>query len=225
MKEKKTPKANLENKKFIFFEIGLILSLLITFFAFEWKTDKELPDEYNSIEDIQVEEIVIPVTTPKVKLPPPPKVITNMIDIVSDDDLDVPDLDIEDADIDEDTEATVIPMDEPTEDYDYEATFNIVEHMPQFPGGEKALFKFLSRTVKYPVIAQENGIEGVVFVGFVIDKDGSIINVKVLRPVDPSLDKEAIRVIKAMPKWKPGRQRNKNVRVSYTVPIKFQLNN
>ena len=93
--------------------------------------------------------------------------------------------------------------------------------MPQFPGGD--VTKWLAKNTRYPMIAQENGIQGKVFVQFVIEKDGSISNVKVLRPVDPSLDKEAIRVVSSMPKWKPGKQRGKAVRVSYTVPINFQL--
>ena len=93
--------------------------------------------------------------------------------------------------------------------------------MPQFPGG--SVQKWIAKTVKYPMIAQENNIQGKVFVQFVIEKDGSVSDVKVARSVDPSLDKEAIRVVKAMPKWKPGKQRGKPVRVSYTVPINFQL--
>ena len=93
--------------------------------------------------------------------------------------------------------------------------------MPQFPGG--SVQKWIAKNVKDPMIAQENNIQGKVFVQFVIEKDGSVSDVKVARSVDPSLDKEAIRVVKAMPKWKPGKQRGKPVRVSYTVPINFQL--
>jgi len=110
------------------------------------------------------------------------------------------------------------------EEYSDEEIFVVVENMPEFPGGTKALMEFISNNVKYPVIAQKNGITGRVFVGFVIDKDGSITNVKVLKPVDPALEKEAIRVIKAMPKWKPGTQKGKKAKVSYTIPINFSLN-
>ena len=100
----------------------------------------------------------------------------------------------------------------------------LVEQMPEFPGGQAALFQFLSETVKYPVIAQENGIQGKCVVQFIVNKDGSITDVQILRSGgDPSLDKEAIRVIKAMPKWKPGIQKGKPVRVRYTVPVNFQL--
>ena len=99
--------------------------------------------------------------------------------------------------------------------------FAVVEEMPKFPGGN--VQKWISKHIKYPMIAQENNIQGKVFVQFVIEKDGSVSNVKVTRSVDPSLDKEAIRVIQSMPKWTPGKQRQKPVRVSFTVPINFQL--
>lgn len=113
-------------------------------------------------------------------------------------------------------------------DYDGEDTgeaeiFVVVEDMPQFPGGN--VQRWISKNVKYPILAQENGIQGKVFIQFVIEKDGSITDVKVMRGVDASLDKEAIRVVKSMPKWKPGKQRGKPVRVSYTLPINFQLSN
>lgn len=103
--------------------------------------------------------------------------------------------------------------------------FVVVEQMPEFPGGDRALIKFLANSVKYPVIAQENGIQGKVHVNFVVDTNGGISNVKILRGVDPSLDKEAIRVVKSMPKWIPGKQGGRAVRVSFTVPINFVLSN
>lgn len=223
MKLKKSKKANLENKKFIFFEIGLVVALALTFFAFEWRVDVDSVDEFMSIDDIEVEDIVAPITRPKVKLPPPPKVITDAIVLIDDQEEQDPDLEIVDADTDAKSEINIVDIDEPGDEDYGDVIFVSAEFMPEFPGGQKALFKWLSKNIKYPVVAQENDICGTVFVGFVVDRDGSITNVKVLRPVDPSLDKEAIRVVKAMPKWKPGRQRNNKVRVSYTVPIRFQL--
>ncbi|MBV5315956.1 MAG: TonB family protein [Prolixibacteraceae bacterium] len=101
--------------------------------------------------------------------------------------------------------------------------FFIVEQMPEFPGGEAALRKYLANSVKYPVIATENGIQGKVFVNFVVEPSGNISNVKVTRGVDSSLDKEAVRVVKSMPKWIPGKQGGQAVRVSFTVPINFVL--
>jgi periplasmic protein TonB len=104
-----------------------------------------------------------------------------------------------------------------------EEVFIIVEEMPEFPGGEAALRAHIAKSIEYPVIAQENGIQGKVYVTFVVDKDGGVSDAKVVRGVDPSLDKEALRVVMALPKWKPGKQRGKPVRVSYTVPISFVL--
>ena len=101
--------------------------------------------------------------------------------------------------------------------------FDVVEEMPSFPGGSAALMSYLSSNTKYPVVAQENGVQGRVIVSFVVERDGSISDVKVARSVDPSLDREAQRVVKSMPKWKPGKQNGSAVRVKYTVPVVFRL--
>lgn len=101
--------------------------------------------------------------------------------------------------------------------------FDIVEQMPSFPGGPSALMKYLSENVRYPVVAQENGVQGRVVVSFVVEKDGHITDVKVVRSVDPSLDKEAARVVKSMPSWIPGKQNGSAVRVKYNVPVSFKL--
>jgi len=101
--------------------------------------------------------------------------------------------------------------------------FDVVEEMPSFPGGQGALMSYLSSNIKYPVVAQENGVQGRVIVAFVVERDGSITDVKVARSVDPSLDREAQRVVKSMPKWKPGKQNGSAVRVKYTVPVVFRL--
>ena len=113
----------------------------------------------------------------------------------------------------------VVEEEEPVE----EEIFMVVEQMPEFPGGMAELMKFLSKNIKYPTIAQENGIQGRVIVQFVVNQDGSIVDPIVMRSVDPYLDKEALRVISTMPKWKPGMQRGKAVRVKYTVPVTFRL--
>jgi protein TonB len=102
--------------------------------------------------------------------------------------------------------------------------FYIIEEKPEFPGGEEGMMKWIAEHIKYPEIAKENGITGKVFIQFVIDKDGRVTNVSVLRGVDPSLDKEALRVISAMPAWTPGKQRGKAVKVSFQLPINFKLN-
>ena len=101
--------------------------------------------------------------------------------------------------------------------------FDVVEEMPSFPGGQGALMSYLASNIKYPVVAQENGVQGRVIVSFVVERDGSISDVKVARSVDPSLDREAQRVVKSMPRWKPGKQNGSAVRVKYTVPVVFRL--
>lgn len=117
----------------------------------------------------------------------------------------------------------VIAEPEPPKHEEENKVFDIVEQQPMFPGGQTALMKFLSEHTKYPVVAQENGVQGRVTVQFVVEKDGSISDVHVLRGVDPSLDKEAVRVVKSMPRWTPGKQNGINVRVNYRVPVLFRL--
>lgn len=117
----------------------------------------------------------------------------------------------------------VIAEPEPPKHEEENKVFDIVEQQPLFPGGPAALMKYLSDHTKYPVVAQENGVQGRVTVQFVVEKDGSISDVHVLRGVDPSLDKEAVRVVKSMPRWTPGKQNGINVRVNYRVPVLFRL--
>ena len=117
----------------------------------------------------------------------------------------------------------VIAEPEPPKHEEENKVFDIVEQQPLFPGGPAALMKYLSENTKYPVVAQENGVQGRVYVQFVVEKDGSISDVHVLRGVDPSLDKEAVRVVKSMPRWTPGKQNGITVRVNYRVPVLFRL--
>jgi len=223
MEIKKTPKADLENKKTLFFQIGLILALLFVFGAFEYKSyDKQTIDLSARAVDDTPEEI-IPITEQKVKPPPPPppKQVTQ-IKIV-DDDVEVEDdLDI-DVEADDDTEVEeYIPPEEDEEIMETEI-FTVVESMPEFPGGMGELMKFLAQNIKYPPLAKESGIQGRVFINFVVEPTGAISNVKILRGIGGGCDEEAVRVVESMPKWKPGKQRGKNVRVSYNLPVKFTL--
>jgi len=132
-------------------------------------------------------------------------------------------LEIMDTEMDQDAMVDYSNMVIEEETRDEGEIFMIVEEMPEFPGGTAELQKYLATSVRYPVIAQENGVQGRVYIQFVINQNGEVTNAVVLRGVDPSLDKEALRVVQAMPKWKPGKQRNRPVRVSYTVPINFVL--
>ncbi len=227
MEIKKSPKADLEGKKGIFFEVGLALALAILLFAFEWKSSTEEISQFRTVAEEQIEDEIIPITQQMVKPPPPPPAapkLSDLLNIVEDESSIDEELEIEDAD--DESDNTEIQDISDFGDYDGEDTgeeniFMVVEDMPQFPGGN--VTKWIAKNVKYPQLAQENGIQGKVFIKFVIEKDGSITDVQVSRGVDASLDREAVRVIKAMPKWKPGKQRGKAVRVSYTLPINFQL--
>lgn len=117
----------------------------------------------------------------------------------------------------------VIAPPEPPKHEEEQKVFDVVEQMPMFPGGDAALKKYLNENVKYPVVAQENGVQGRVVIGFIVEKDGSITDVKVVKSVDPSLDKEALRAVSNMPRWTPGKQNGQSVRVKYVVPVSFKL--
>lgn len=226
MEIKKAPKADLESKKSIFFEIGLLIAVGILLYAFEWKTETKKTKDMDSSAQIQVEEEIVPITqqnTPPPPPPPPAPKLTDLINIVDNDQKVDDELELIDAeDEKENTVIDVTQMGKIEEDTDEETIFIVVETQAKFPGNVN---KWLSDHINYPILAQENGIQGKVYVNFVIEKDGSITAVNVTRGVDASLDKEAVRVVKSMPKWEPGKQRGKAVRVSFTLPINFQLSN
>ena len=143
---------------------------------------------------------------------------------IADNDANVEDTTIQsNEDKGEAVEIKYVPAVVEEEEVEEQQIFQVVEEMPEFPGGMAECMKFLAKNIKYPTIAQENGVQGRVIVQFVVNKDGTIVDPVVVRSVDPYLDKEALRVIKAMPKWKPGKQRGKAVRVKYTVPVTFRL--
>jgi len=222
MEPKKYKKADLEGKKTYFFEVGLIIALLVVFAAFEYKSyDKQTIDLQQRAVDDTPEEI-IPITEhkPPPPPPPPPKQVTQ-IKIVEDD-VEVEDEIEIDVEADDETVVEYVPVEEEEEIQEAEI-FTVVESMPEFPGGTGELYKYLSNSIKYPPLAKESGIQGRVFVNFVVEPDGSISNVKVLRGIGGGCDEEAVRVVENMPSWKPGKQRGKAVRVSYNLPIKFTL--
>ncbi len=228
MELKKSTKADLENKKNTFLLIGLVASLLIILVAFEWTTKPSTASSLGQLQVQEVEEEIIPITREDQVKPPPPPPPPQVIEVLNivDDDVEIEDeLEIEDSEADDETMIDVAPIitTSEEEEEDEAQVFFIVEDMPEFPGGELALRKFIANSIKYPVIAQENGIQGKVYVTFVVDKNGAVSNAKIARGVDPSIDKEALRVVSNLPKWKPGKQRGKPVRVSYTVPINFVL--
>lgn len=227
MELKKSNKADLESKKNMFFLLGLVFALGITLLAFEWTSKPKKAEDLGAIQTQAVEEEMIPITRePEVKPPPPPPPATVEVLNIVDNDVEIEDeLEIEDTEADDNTIIDVAPVvvAKEEEEEDEAEVFFIVEDMPEFPGGETALRTWLGKNVNYPTIAQENGIQGKVYVSFVVGKDGTVTNAAIARGVDTNLDKEALRVVNSMPKWKPGMQRGKPVNVSYTVPINFVL--
>ena len=228
MEVKKSPKASLENKRFLFVEIGFVVALLATLGAFEW-TSKEKKSSLLEAENAElIEEEIIPITqdTP----PPPPEapkipILSDQIDIV-DDDMTVDDniMNLEDSD-NLGVEIMDYVEEVKEEVVEEEAIpFQLVEEKPKFQGGDANAFSaWVAKNLQYPEIAKENGVQGRVMLQFTVNPNGTVSNVKVLRGVDPSLDKEAVRVVSASPKWTPGRQRDRAVKVTYTFPVIFQL--
>lgn len=225
MELKKSKKADLENKKGMFFQIGLVIVLGVSLFAFEWKSSPENTGGLGELANMVVEEEIIPITRQEeIKTPPPPQQVIEELNIVEDDEEIEEELEIEDTESDQETQVEVADIQVEEEEVDEVFNFYVLEDKPEFPGGEAALLKWIAQNTKYPEMAKENGIQGRIFVGFVIDKAGKVTEVKILRGVDPYLDKEALRVVNSMPSWTPGKQRGKPVKVSYQVPIKFTLN-
>ena len=229
MEIKKSPKADLEKGKTMNVLMGMIVGLAVMFVGFEWSSREITIAQDEGVADVIAEEqveITRQENAPPPPPPPPAPAVAEVLTVVEDD-VQLDDVDILSSEDDASTAQvqTYTPpaVVEEEEEESAKQIFTVVEEMPEFPGGQGALLQYLSKSIKYPVIAQENGIQGRVSCSFVVEKDGSVTDVQVLRGVDPSLDKEAIRVITAMPKWKPGKQRGKPVRVKYTVPVTFRL--
>lgn len=227
MEVKKSPKADLEGKKSTWLLIGYVLILAFMFVAFEWsERDKQVLMAQGPVE-VTFEEEMVPITQQEQpQTPPPPQAPSaeEVLKIVKND------ANIEESEVatsEDKGEAVQVVSTGPAvvveEVVEEEPIFQVVEEMPSFPGGDAECMRFLSKNIKYPTIAQENGIQGRVILQFVVNKDGSIVDVTVARSVDPYLDKEAVRVVKMMPKWTPGKQRGKPVRVKYTLPVMFRL--
>ena len=229
MEVKKSPKASLENKKLLFTEIGLVVALGIVYGGFEFSSkEKQVAAlEDNTQVNVEEEMVAIQQETP----PPPPEapaipVLSDQIDIV-DDNIQIDDdlfMNLED----DDTSYEIVDYKEEEvveEEVEEEAIpFQIVEQKPSFMGGDANTFsRWVAEHIVYPEIAKENNTQGKVLTQFTITKEGYVTNVVVVRPVDPVLDAEALRVIRSSPHWTPGRQRDRAVKVTYTFPVIFQL--
>lgn len=230
MEVKKSPKADLEKGKGLSLLMGFVIALGILYVGFEWGSrDIKVATADEGVKDVVVEEeieITRQDNTPPPPPPPPPAPIADQLNVV-DDDIELDEQVIissedDQSQVQQQTYVAPAPVEEVEEEAE-EQIFTVVEKNPEFPGGAAALMKYLRDNINYPVIAQENGISGRVICEFVVNRDGSIVDAKVLRGVDPSLDKEALRVVNSMPKWNPGEQRGKPVRVRFTLPVQFKL--
>ncbi|PLX10115.1 MAG: hypothetical protein C0597_17325 [Marinilabiliales bacterium] len=221
MKTKKSKRANLENYRTIFLQIGIILTLSAILFAFEWKTKANLEKlEYNTTSSIDIEDLP-PVTRPKAE--EIRKIEAPSFEIVPDIKEDVPDFNPEKfiSEIEDDVIFDIPEIREPEE---VDETVIIAEFMPTFQGKDIGNFRnYIANNVKFPATAVDHGISGTVFVAFVVDKDGTICNVELLRKVHPIIDQAVLKVIENSPKWEPGINNGRYVRVKFTIAIKFNL--
>lgn len=228
MEIKKNPQADLERHRTTYTQIGLAVVLGLMLVAFNWTTTEKKVDSLGVVVAINLEEEMIATEREQLPEPPPPppppqELVIEQLTIVEDNQ--------QETNIDFSTEATedtrvtqrdIIQVKE-EEVVEEPEIFLVVEEQPEFPGGMAKLMEYLRNNIKYPQIAKENGIQGKVFVSFVVDPNGKVTRIKVVRGVDPALDAEAIRVVENMPPWKPGKQRGKPVYVQYNLPINFQL--
>lgn len=229
MEIKKSEKASLENKRFLFTEVGFVVALLIVLGAFEYTSKEKKTAVLEADETIVEVEDMVPITQ---ETPPPPEaapkipILSDNIDIV-DDDIEVDDSMFQNLEDSDDLAVEIMDYVEEVEEETVEEEaipFQLVEEKPSFQGGDANQFsKWVNSKLVYPEIAKENGVQGRVTLQFTVNADGTVSNVKVLRGVDPALDKEAVRVVSMSPKWKPGKQRDRAVKVTYTFPVIFQL--
>ena len=237
MDVKKSKKADLKGQKGTSLLIGFVISFATMLAAFEWTTheftSKSTLCKNSSLVPDEME--IVPVTQPVfVNTPPPPAdapQVAEILDIV-DNETEIDDSKIETV---EDINSAISGPSSPQgpsmmappaptfEDTGEDEIFEFVEEDPSFPGGNAALMTWLAKNLKYPSAAQETGIQGRILVSFIVNRDGSIVEPRVMRSVDPSLDKEALRVVSSMPRWRPGKQHGKPVRVKFTLPVTFRL--
>jgi len=228
MELKKSKKVDLEKRKGMFIEIGLVITLAIVLVAFEWTKGEGKGNDDSVVSEIEFEDEMMQITRreePKPEPKPETPKVAEVLDIVDDDVM------IED-DFDFDMEATTDTeydftsmMGDDDEEIEEEEVFYIVEDMPTFNGGEPAteFRKYIAKNLQYPEIAAENGVSGRVIVQFAVDKTGKVVKAVIVRSVDSALDKEAVRVVMSSPRWTPGKQRGKAVMVLFTFPINFVL--
>ncbi|WP_329903975.1 TonB family protein [Porphyromonas pogonae] len=231
MEIKKSPQANLENQKGLSFLLGLVVALAIVFVSLEARTSDAADKIDKKALDISDIDDALVIQDQKQEEPEPEPEPQQKVEVTLPDEFKVMDnsVKVEKVALVSTDERDKLPPPAPvmapkkTEE-NLEQIFEIVEENPEFVGGTAKMYKWMKDNLNYPEIAQENNVQGKVIVRFVVERDGSISNVEVARGVDPQLDKEAMRMVKAMPKWKPGMQQGKAVRARFTLPVVFKLN-
>ena len=228
MEAKKTPKADLEKRRGLYLEIGLVVIMAIVLAAFEKKSyDEEQIEVVQRTAMDEVEDVIIQTQQEELPPPPPPEQpeVATDLNVIEDDAESDKEVDMSTFTRQEEAtniEITPVKIEEEEEEAEDEI-FQVVENDPEFPGGAEAMYKYLAQNIKYPQLARENNITGRVYLQFVVEKDGSVTNVKVMRDIGGGCGAEAVRVVKSMPKWTPGKQRGKAVRVYYQIPVNFSL--
>jgi protein TonB len=226
MESKKSKKADLQGKRVVFFEIGLLVSLGLSLLAFEWTSETKISEGFGQNTQTEVEQESVPITRQeKQKEPPPPPPKTTEIINIVDNDVNIKDeLVLEETEADENTQVDIDAFAQEEKEDKNEQIFISVEEMPTFKGeGISAFRNYIQKNLIYPEIARENGIEGTIYTRFIVNKYGQVEEISILRGVDPSLDDAVVQAIKNSPKWEPGRQRGKAVNVSFTMPVIFSL--
>ena len=219
MEPKKNEKHDLEKKRGLFIQIGLISSLLIVFIALEWRSYETSAFDLGALDMDDIEEEIIPITEREIKPPPPPPPVEELV-IVEDEEEIEEEMEVEDMEVDEETEIEIV---EEEEEIDEDQIFTIVEDPARFGGGDADLMNYIQKNIRYPQMARESGISGIVYVKFVVTKTGKVDQATVLRGIGGGCDREALRVVRGMPKWNPGKQRGKAVSVWFTLPVRFVL--
>ena len=237
MDANKTVNEELQGQKSTNILIGYVLSLALMFVAFEYTQREVKVVDDEKIYDFNMEEDMIPITHQEETMAPPPAAAPTVMEVINEveDDTELPEEEVETTEEVNQVITTVVgtgapsavvsgPVGPVVEQDDDDRIFDIVEVNAKFPGGDEACMKWLSEHIKYPSICQEQGVQGRVTVAFVVNRDGSIVDVEVVKSPDPNLAKEAERVVKMMPKWTPAKQGNKTVRSRFRLPVMFRLN-
>ena len=236
MDANKTVNEELQGQKSTNILIGYVLSLALMFVAFEYTQREVKVVEEGKIYDFRIEEDMIPITHQEETMAPPPAAAPTVMEVINEveDDTELPEEEIQTTEEVNQAITTVVGTGAPSaavsgpsgpvvEADDDDRIFDVVEENAQFPGGDEACMKWLQEHIKYPQICIEQNVQGRVYVGFVVNRDGSIVDVKIIKSPDNNLSKEAERVVKLMPKWKPAKQGNKTVRSRFNLPVNFRL--